>query len=445
MRRAGAAALVVSALLGAALALAPGGVAAATGATAAREVPSALSSEECTASTWIADAPSAFRVLQSENAWTRSRGSKIVVAVVDSGVAATNPHFTDALVAGADLVGDGAGATTDLDGHGTALAGQIAARSVPKSGVVGLAPRAQVMPVRVYAGTSEAQVQAGIGPRADRVAQGIRYAADHGARIILVGITTDAPDAALTDAVAAATAQGSLVVASAGSRAHELSIDQNEDDGARYPAGAPGALGVAATDADGVVTAASIQGPHVSLSAPGSDILTASAAGADCRFATDPSPAFAAAYVAAAAALVAAAHPGESPAQWAYRLEATAVRADPDNRDDASGWGLVQPYDAMILVPGAGVRGPDSPFPSEASVAPVSPSASPAVVEHRDPANGTALVLGVLGGVAAAVVLGVAGTVGVFRRRRAEPAAPETVRAGGLFRDEREEPEPSDD
>ena len=82
------------------------------------------------------------------------------------------------------------------------------------------------------------------------------------------------------------------------------------------------------TDADGVVTAASIRGPHVSLSAPGSDILTASAAGADCRFATDPSPAFAAAYVAAAAALVAAAHPGESPAQWAYRLEATAVRAD---------------------------------------------------------------------------------------------------------------------
>ena len=60
--------------------------------------------------------------------------------------------------------------------------------------------------------------------------------------------------AALTDAVAAATAQGSLVIASAGSRAHELSIDQNEDDGARYPAGAPGALGVAATDADGVVT-----------------------------------------------------------------------------------------------------------------------------------------------------------------------------------------------
>ena len=121
------------------------------------------------------------------------------------------------------------------------------------------------------------------------------------------------------------------------------------------------------------------------------------------------------------------------------------MRADPDSRDDASGWGLVQPYDAMILVPGAGVRGPDSPFPSEASVAPVSPSASPAVVEHRDPANGTALVLGVLGGVAAAVVLGVAGTVGVFRRRRAEPTAPEAVRAGGLFRDEREEPESSDD
>ena len=69
MRRAGAAALIVSALLGAALALAPGGVAAATGATAAREVPSALASEECTASTWISDAPPAFIVVN----WWRHR------------------------------------------------------------------------------------------------------------------------------------------------------------------------------------------------------------------------------------------------------------------------------------------------------------------------------------------------------------------------------------
>ncbi|MBN9177605.1 MAG: S8 family serine peptidase [Microbacterium sp.] len=436
MIRTGVAALVLSAALsvspGAAAALVPSGATTGAGSASA-----ALSSDECTASTWISDVPTALSLLQSEDAWTRSHGSGVVVAVVDSGVAASNPHFVDALVGGADLVGDGVGATADLDGHGTALAGQIAARSVPKSGVVGLAPRAQIMPVRVYAGTSEAQVQAGIGPRTDRVAQGIRYAAEHGARVILVGVTTDAADAGLADAVAAATAQGSLVVASAGSRSHELSIDQNEDDGVRYPAGVPGALGVAATDAEGVVAATSIHGPHVSLSAPGTDVLTTSAAGADCRFASEPSPAFAAAYVAGAAALVAAAHPDESPAQWAYRLEATGVRADPDARDDAAGWGIVQPYDAMILVPGAGVRGPESPFPSEASPAPARPSASAAVVEHRDPANGTALVLGVLGGVAAAVVLGVAGTIGVLRRRRAEPDEPAAVRAGGLFRDER--------
>ncbi|MFN8086041.1 MAG: hypothetical protein U0Q04_03505 [Microbacterium sp.] len=94
---------------------------------------------------------------------------------------------------------------------------------------------------------------------------------------------------------------------------------------------------------------------------------------------------------------------------------------------------------------GRGCAGPGQPVPVRGIRRPRLSVGIAAVVEHRDPANGTALVLGVLGGVAAAVVLGVAGTVGVFRRRRAEPAAPETVRAGGLFRDEREEPEPSDD
>ncbi|POH85133.1 hypothetical protein CJ026_026315 [Ralstonia pickettii] len=85
------------------------------------------------------------------------------------------------------------------------------------------------------------------------------------------------------------------------------------------------------------VTDASIHGPHVALAAPGQDILTTSTQGGDCIYVSDkPATSFATAYVSAAAALVAAAYPQETPAQWAYRLEVTAVRANPDQRTDAA-------------------------------------------------------------------------------------------------------------
>ncbi|MDQ1176648.1 subtilisin family serine protease [Microbacterium sp. SORGH_AS 421] len=110
----------------------------------------------------------------------------------------------------------------------------------------------------------------------------------------------------------------------------------------------------------------------MSLSAPGQAVASSWPLGGDCVVGADePATSWATAYVSAAAALVASAHPTETPAQWAYRLEATAVRAQPDTRSNISGWGVVQPYDAIVMVPGTGLRGPKSPFVA------ASPSASP--------------------------------------------------------------------
>lgn len=64
----------------------------------------------------------------------------------------------------------------------------------------------------------------------------------------------------------------------------------------------------------------------------------------------------------AAAALVAQAHPDDPPAGWAYRLTATALRADADNRDDVNGWGFIRPSAAIQLLPDPTTRGPVSPF-----------------------------------------------------------------------------------
>lgn len=392
---------------------------------------------ECTATNWISQAPTALDELQSESAWTRTRGAGVTVAVVDSGVAA-NPHLDGAVAGGVNLVPDGAdgGGRTDQYGHGTAIAGQIAARTVPQSGVEGLAPEARVLAVRVFAGTSDQLVDAGFGPDTGRMAEGIRWSADRGAQVINVSMSTLAADPALADAVAYATARGSLVVSTAGNRDATLQVEQSGGDGVRYPAGFGEVVGVAATDASGLVTDTSIHGSHVRLSAPGQLVLTTSAAGADCVYAPEaPATSYAAGYVSAAAALVAAAHPDETPAQWAYRLQATAVRVDPDRRDDRAGWGVVQPYDAITLIPGPGVRGPASPFPGAEAAPPAAPAADTIEVVDDPGADAAAITTGVMIGIAGLVVLASLGALGVYVTRR-DAAAPRPVRTGGgLFRD----------
>lgn len=395
--------------------------------------------EQCTASTRIDQPVPALSFMQSDLAWGITRGAGVTVAVVDSGVNAANPHLAGVVVGGIDLVGDGGApdGTTDVYGHGTAIAGQIAAQKIDGSGVVGLAPEADILAVRVFGGVDQRQIEAGFGPSPSRLAAGIRWAADQGAQIINVSMSTTSNGPELADAVAYAAARGSLVVGSAGNRNNVLSIEQSEADVARYPAGSPGVLGVAAADLDGVVTDASIHGPHVSIAALGQGILTASAIGGDCTYAgEEPATSYAAGYVSAAAALVAAAHPDETPEQWAYRLTATAVRADPDRREDGAGWGMVQPYDAMVLIPGEGIRGPLSPFAAGAGAPPTDAAADPVRVVHRTPVDAEAVWLGATAGIGGLILLAGIGALGVFvSRRRAEAHATPQRTGRGLYGD----------
>ncbi|WP_051274873.1 S8 family serine peptidase [Cellulomonas sp. URHD0024] len=304
--------------------------------------------------------PPALKTLAAQSAWTIATGAGVLVAVVDSGVNPANSHLSAAVVPGVDLVGQDVEVTgrADTDGHGTAIAGQIAARSVDGSGVVGLAKRATILPVRVFYGQSDQEKQAGTDVQTDRIAAGIRYAATNGARIINVSLSSPTDDPAMRAAVDEALAVGALVVASAGNR----SADPDAPDGPRYPAAYPGVLGVTATDADGHATDDSFHGAQVDVAAPGVNVLTTFHAAGDCMLAGDAAASsWATAYVSAAAALVAQRHPDESPAEWAYRLEVTAARAQPDARDDALGWGVVQPTESLLFVDDGTAPGPDSP------------------------------------------------------------------------------------
>lgn len=403
--------------------MSPAAIAAPTaGVTGAATVVVAAADSGCTdASARIPQRPPVLNQLQAPLAWEQTRGEGVVVAVVDSGVAASNPHFDGVLAGGTDLVGDGVGSAgyADAYGHGTAIAGEIAAQPVDGSGVEGLAPGARILSVRVFAGTDDQSVAAGTGPSISRLAAGIRYAADAHAQVINVSLSTAVDDPALRDAVAYATANGSLIVASSGNRDSSLAVEKDQQDGVRYPAGYPGVLGVAATGTAGVVTDDSIHGPHVALSAPGQNVATTANTGGDCVYASSaPATSFATAYVSAAAALVASAHPDETPAQWAYRLTASAIRPHPGTRDDAGGWGVVQPYEAIVLVPGPETAGPPNPFTTTAPTAGSTQAEAVVRVKANDDSQARIAALAVAVSVVGLTVLAAIAAVSILAARR---------------------------
>lgn len=309
---------------------------------------------------YIDQVPLAFDLLGVDRAQRLSKGADVKVAVIDSGVDPGNAHLTEVTDPGRAVVGGGDG-RADIEGHGTAVAGIIAAQPVEGSGVVGVAPEARILPVRVYEATqAQGPGSTPIPPAPGPTAEGIRWAAQQGAKIIVVALSTSMDDPALASAVAEAHAAGSLVVASAGNR--ETAAEGDQADGVRYPAGYPQVLSVAASTNQGGPSDASIHGVHVGIAAPGQEVLAPWFADGDCVISAEsPSSSFATAYVGGVAALVASAHPDESPDLWKWRLEATALRASADERTDELGWGIVAPYDALTITPSADFPGPALP------------------------------------------------------------------------------------
>ncbi|MGO2518498.1 MAG: S8 family serine peptidase [Microbacterium sp.] len=384
---------------------------------------------------YTTEVPAALALVDAAGANALATGDGVVVAIVDSGIDVGNPHLRGVQISGVNLVGDGerVDGLSDLTGHGTAIAGIIASQPVEGSGVVGLAPDVELMSVRVFRSDSDQDAEAGFGPSAQKIADGIRYAADHGADVINVSLSQESDSSELRAAVEHAAAAGALVVASAGNR----KADEDAPDAARYPAGYAQALGVTAADDAGRATDASVHGPQVDVAAPGQDVLTIAANGKDCLYAAEaPASSYATGYASAAAALVVETHPEDSAASIAYRLMATALRDNADARDDVNGWGFIQPAAAITLLPDRSTRGPVSPYFDTAG----STIAQPEVALETDSTPSGFLLTretAVFIALGAATLLGVLGILIVRRRRLAEAKEPAVeARAGGLFTDE---------
>lgn len=382
--RSAAAVIGILAVLGAA-----GAAATSTSVAVASSIPSIDAGQQCKPGERVLVSGQSYLVerLGLEDAWTLSRGQGVTVAVVDSGVEAGNVHLAGALVPGVSTFGDGsAAADDDLFGHGTAVAGLIAARPAEGSGVVGIAPEAMIMPVRAFESAPEDGQSSRdlVGPSAASVASGIRWAADHGAQIINVSLSDDQSVDLYADAVGYAHARGSLVIASAGNR--NTANADSPDPAHFYPGEIDGALAVSAVLQDGTWNAdSSYAGEHVDIAAPGQSMPSAYISGGDCVFNGDSaSSSYATAVVSGAAALVAARYPEETPDEWAFRLTQSAMRVSPAERSDTIGWGEVRPAEALALVDDGSLPGPQSPAyagsesaPEETRTISVEPDADP--------------------------------------------------------------------
>jgi subtilisin family serine protease len=275
------------------------------------------------------------RMIGAQEAWTQSTGAGVVVAVLDSGVQLDHPDLRGAIWTNPDeIAGNGrdddrngivddvhganmfdlSSAVEDDEGHGTHVAGIVAARSGNGIGVSGMAPGAQIMPVKVLnsdrAGNNTV------------LAAGIRYAVDQGARIINASINGDTSTSTLQDAVRYAQAHGATVVASAGNNGRNLDILPS------FPASYadPALLSVTATDEVGGLWSLANRGLRsVDLGAPGELILST---GRGSRYETRSGTSMAAPMVAGALALLSAARPDLPQDQLRDAVLATTTRAN---------------------------------------------------------------------------------------------------------------------
>jgi len=258
-----------------------------------------------------------LRATHVRQAWPRSRGAGVVVAIVDSGVGPTW-ELDGQLAPGINIAGP-VPPRIDNQDHGTAVACVIAARE-DGHGINGVAPAAEVMSVRAFS--------TAIAPN-PRVARGIRWAVDHGADVLSLSFDDTRDNTRLRQSIRYALHRKVIVVASVG------------NDGAQvveYPASYPGVIGVGAVKPSLDLAGFSTEGAEVDVVAPGVHVLSCDPFDTLSWYS---GTSFATPLVAGIVALMKANHPGLTPKQAERTLQATADDLGDPGPDIRYGYGLV--------------------------------------------------------------------------------------------------------
>jgi len=282
--------------------------------------------------------PWGVALLQGDSA-VPSGGASVSVAVLDTGVDTTHPDLASRIAECKDFSGDQAvtdGSCDDQNGHGTHVAGIIAADGGPDGkGIYGMAPGATLDAFKVCSDDGSCW--------SDDVAVAIRTAADDGANIINLSLGSDSASSLISDAIDYATGKGVLVVAAAGNDGpYPASMD--------YPAALPGVVGVGALDANRAIADWSSRGDNettepysvqegdIEFAAPGVNVESTYPGG----YAILSGTSMASPYVAGLSARYwqfGATHPAEATRELLHSF-AQSHDIPPVGDDDASGFGL---------------------------------------------------------------------------------------------------------
>ncbi|MFG1948923.1 S8 family serine peptidase [Nonomuraea sp. NPDC048826] len=301
--------------------------------------------------------------LRVSDAWRITEGEGVLVAVLDTGVRASHPDLRGSVVQGPDLTG--AVRTAGRWGqHGTAMASLIAghghaARDGSGDGVLGVAPAAEVLSVRVTLENSDPLRNRRRAGGHDALARGIRYAVDRGAQVISMSLGGGSGSwegsAAEEEAVQYAVLHGVVLVASSGNDGHTTNRKN-------FPAAYPGVIAVGAVDRTLRPARFSNRQDYLSVVAPGVDIVTAAGA---ADYVVGDGTSSAAAMVAGIAALIRSAYPELSPYHVRRAIERGTRRRPQGGYSTAYGHGVANA--ALALREAERLAGPTQapPLPAE--------------------------------------------------------------------------------
>lgn len=281
---------------------------------------SLLAADDLLPQLWGMEAIGARRV------WATTPGDRAVkVAVIDTGIDAAHPDFSGRVEAGRDFINQDDDPADD-DGHGTHCAGTVAA-GLGNGGVVGVAPGVTLLAVKVLDGEG--------GGTFVSVSAGIVHAADRGARVLSLSLSAPRTSKLLEEAVAHAAAKGALLVAASGNAGSTAPA---------YPAALPQVMAVGAVRRGDMPAYFSNTGKHLSVAAPGVDILSTVPGGG---WESLDGTSMACPHVAGLAALMFSRRPTWTADQVRRRIESTAVDIGPDGFDVRFGHGRIDAVQAL--------------------------------------------------------------------------------------------------
>lgn len=261
--------------------------------------------------------------------WRETRGRDVRVAVLDTGLETSHPDLADAVDAVRNFTGGPSGAA-DRVGHGTHVAGTIAARQNDR-GVVGVAPECRLLIGKVLGDDGSGSD--------DTVAAGIDWAVAAGVDVVSMSLGSSSFSDTIAQAVKRAATAGKFIVCAAG--------NDGPVGGVNYPARLDDTIAVGAVDRTGRICDFSSRGDEVDVCAPGQDVLSTYLNGGYAKLS---GTSMATPFVAGVVALLVSKHkaaggatPVDTPAQLIEHLHRTATDAGPQGKDPNYGYGLVNP------------------------------------------------------------------------------------------------------